>query len=297
MPHDPGAVATWANAVTVARVMVSPVLFALITGTEGSWVALALWVVLCASDAVDGYLARRYGSTRSGAFLDPLADKVLVLGAMFTLVGRGVFPVLPVAIIAVREWLWEIWSGGEPRWLLICGVTGNGKTHLARRAAAFLRQYGPRCYNVYRKQVDPQFSNAEMIYSYRQEGSIFVKWDQDLLKPAKAQNFYPLRRAEDDWVKVIDELGQDLQVEEVAEALAGQIVLDIRHPDAAEDEPLQLDGVEVQAMPFYALNNKFKELDENRQYLLYCDRGVMSRLHAHHLLSEGHANVRVYRPA
>ena len=103
MSHDPSAIATWANAVTVARVMVSPVLFALITGTEGSWVALALWIVLCASDAVDGFLARRYGTTRSGAFLDPLADKVLVLGAMFTLVGRGVFPVLPVAIIAIRE--------------------------------------------------------------------------------------------------------------------------------------------------------------------------------------------------
>ena len=83
--------------------MVSPVLFALITGTSGSWVALALWFVLCLSDAVDGFLARRYGTTRSGAFLDPLADKVLVLGAMFTLVGRDVFPVLPVAIIATRE--------------------------------------------------------------------------------------------------------------------------------------------------------------------------------------------------
>jgi CDP-diacylglycerol--glycerol-3-phosphate 3-phosphatidyltransferase len=101
--HDPSDVATWANAVTVARVMVSPVLFALITGTHGSWVAFALWVVLCSTDAIDGYLARRYGTTRSGAFLDPLADKVLVLGAMFTLVGRGVFPVLPVAIIAARE--------------------------------------------------------------------------------------------------------------------------------------------------------------------------------------------------
>ena len=103
MSHDPSAIATWANAVTVARVMISPVLFALITGSEGSWVALALWIVLCASDGIDGFLARRYGTTRSGAFLDPLADKVLVLGAMFTLVGRGVFPVLPVAIIAIRE--------------------------------------------------------------------------------------------------------------------------------------------------------------------------------------------------
>jgi thiamine biosynthesis protein ThiI len=97
--------------------------------------------------------------------------------------------------------------------------------------------------------------------------------------------------------RVIDELGQDVAVEEVREALPGQIVLDIRHPDAQEDEPLDLPGIEVQALPFYAVNNRFKELDANRQYLLYCDKGVMSRLHAHHLLSEGHANVRVYRPA
>lgn len=96
--------------------------------------------------------------------------------------------------------------------------------------------------------------------------------------------------------KVIDELGEDIQVEEVGEALSGQIVLDIRHPDAAEDAPLLLPGIEVQALPFYAINNRFKELDANRQYLLYCDKGVMSRLHAHHLLNEGHANVRVYRP-
>jgi CDP-diacylglycerol--glycerol-3-phosphate 3-phosphatidyltransferase len=103
VPHDPNDIATWANAVTVARVLVSPVLFALIDGEAGSWWALGLWFVLCASDAVDGYLARRYGTTRSGAFLDPLADKILVLGAMFTLVQRGVFWWLPVALIAVRE--------------------------------------------------------------------------------------------------------------------------------------------------------------------------------------------------
>ena len=97
--------------------------------------------------------------------------------------------------------------------------------------------------------------------------------------------------------KVIDELGKDVQVEEVQQVLAGQIVIDIRHPDAADDEPLEIEGIEVQQMPFYAINNKFKDLDETRQYLLYCDKGVMSRLHAHHLMCEGHANVRVYRPA
>jgi thiamine biosynthesis protein ThiI len=97
--------------------------------------------------------------------------------------------------------------------------------------------------------------------------------------------------------RVIDDLSQSVEIEEVSQALAGQVVVDIRHPDAQEDQPLVLPGIEIQALPFYALNSRFKELDNTRQYLLYCDKGVMSRLHAHHLLSEGYANVRVYRPS
>ncbi len=97
--------------------------------------------------------------------------------------------------------------------------------------------------------------------------------------------------------RVIDDLSRSIEIEEVSQALAGQVIIDIRHPDAQEDQPLQLSGIEIQALPFYALNSRFKELDNTRQYLLYCDKGVMSRLHAHHLLSEGHANVRVYRPS
>lgn len=104
MPTDPSAIRTWANAVTVSRLLVSPLLFAVIPDDKGgSWVAIALWSVLCMSDLLDGNLARKYGTTRSGAFLDPLADKVLVLGAMFTLVSQSVFSVWPVAIIATRE--------------------------------------------------------------------------------------------------------------------------------------------------------------------------------------------------
>lgn len=104
MPVDENAIATWANAVTVARLLIAPLLFVIIPDSgEGSWPAVALWFVLSASDGIDGYLARRHGTTRSGAFLDPLADKVLVLGAMFTLVERGVFGIVPVTIIAARE--------------------------------------------------------------------------------------------------------------------------------------------------------------------------------------------------
>ena len=104
MPVDSSAIATWANLVTVTRVLVAPLVFWLIPDDKGgAWLAFALWFILCASDGIDGYLARRHGTTTLGAFLDPLADKVLVLGAMFTLVTRDVFWILPVVIIAVRE--------------------------------------------------------------------------------------------------------------------------------------------------------------------------------------------------
>jgi CDP-diacylglycerol--glycerol-3-phosphate 3-phosphatidyltransferase len=99
----PSALATPANAVTAARLLITPVLLVLILGEGDSWPALAFWTLLCLTDWVDGYLARRQGTTRSGAFLDPLADKILVLGAMFALVAEHSFWWVPVAVMAVRE--------------------------------------------------------------------------------------------------------------------------------------------------------------------------------------------------
>lgn len=99
----PSALATPANAVTFTRLLCAPPLWLLILATAPSYAALVLWIVLAATDGVDGYLARRHGTTRSGAFLDPLADKALVLGAMWALVASGGFWWLPVALITVRE--------------------------------------------------------------------------------------------------------------------------------------------------------------------------------------------------
>jgi CDP-diacylglycerol--glycerol-3-phosphate 3-phosphatidyltransferase len=110
MTVPPDKLATWANAITVGRLMLSPLRFwAIPRDGEGAWIAVGLWFVLCASDGIDGYIARRHGTTSAGAFLDPLADKVLVLGAMFTLVSAGVFWVVPVIIIATREFLISIY--------------------------------------------------------------------------------------------------------------------------------------------------------------------------------------------
>lgn len=101
--YGPSALATPANAVTIGRLLITPALLVLIVRDESSWLNFVLWTVLAATDGVDGYMARRHGTTRSGAFLDPLADKVLVLGAMFALVSTGTFAWVPVTIIAARE--------------------------------------------------------------------------------------------------------------------------------------------------------------------------------------------------
>jgi CDP-diacylglycerol---glycerol-3-phosphate 3-phosphatidyltransferase len=99
----PSALATPANAVTLARLGLSPLLWIMVLADGPSYPALALWIALAATDGVDGWIARRMGTTRSGAFLDPLADKVLVLGAMWVIVLAGEFWWLPVAAITVRE--------------------------------------------------------------------------------------------------------------------------------------------------------------------------------------------------
>ena len=99
----PSALATPANLLTVARLVLTIPLLVMVVDTGATWPAVALWVVLCVSDGIDGHLARRQGTTRSGAFLDPLADKVLVLGAMAALVANETFWWFPVAIIAARE--------------------------------------------------------------------------------------------------------------------------------------------------------------------------------------------------
>jgi CDP-diacylglycerol--glycerol-3-phosphate 3-phosphatidyltransferase len=107
---EPDKLATWANAITVGRLLLSPLMFwAIPSDNEGSWIAFLLWFVLCASDGIDGWIARRHGTTSAGAFLDPLADKVLVLGAMFTLVSTGVFWMVPVVIIAAREFIISVY--------------------------------------------------------------------------------------------------------------------------------------------------------------------------------------------
>jgi CDP-diacylglycerol--glycerol-3-phosphate 3-phosphatidyltransferase len=122
----PSALATPANALTVARLLAAPIFVALIVNKGASWWTVAVGALVGATDGVDGWIARRQGTTRSGAFLDPLADKVVVLSALFLLSYLHVLPWAPVVLIGAREFLMSVYRSWIGR---------NGVSIPARRSA------------------------------------------------------------------------------------------------------------------------------------------------------------------
>jgi CDP-diacylglycerol--glycerol-3-phosphate 3-phosphatidyltransferase len=70
------------------------------------WVAAAVFIVLAATDSLDGYLARSRGEvTNLGKFMDPLADKILVAAALLALIELSVLPSWVALVILTREFI------------------------------------------------------------------------------------------------------------------------------------------------------------------------------------------------
>lgn len=108
MHHVGHFIANPANLITVARILCSPIAFWLILDNDAtggaSWTVFVLGWIFAATDLLDGWLARKYNLiSRSGAFLDPLADKIVVIGAMACLVVVDRYHWIPVALITIRE--------------------------------------------------------------------------------------------------------------------------------------------------------------------------------------------------
>ncbi len=94
---------TTANKITLLRVVLIPVF--LILAYRGKMIAaLLIYLLACLSDTADGYIARHYNQvTNFGKFMDPLADKVLVLAAMCFFAEKGQMPGWAVAVVLFRE--------------------------------------------------------------------------------------------------------------------------------------------------------------------------------------------------
>lgn len=94
---------TLPNKITICR-MISIPLFLVLAYTGHMAIAFIVYVLACLSDFADGYLARKYNQiTNFGKFMDPLADKMLVLAAMCYFVEVGKMPGWAVAIVLFRE--------------------------------------------------------------------------------------------------------------------------------------------------------------------------------------------------
>ncbi len=94
-----------ANQVTFVRLLLLPVPIAMLYrgGTLWSLAALAVFVALGLTDAIDGILARRYGVTQLGALLDPIADKIFLVATFGPMADLRIMPPSLAVVIFVRE--------------------------------------------------------------------------------------------------------------------------------------------------------------------------------------------------
>lgn len=133
--------ATW---ITISRLFALPFL---LYGLQGDivasspaarWICLAIFIVAAGTDWLDGYLARKLDQvTDLGKFLDPLVDKLLILGPLIALVELGQIPAWSVVIILTRELAIAGWRVQQTQ---ISGANGWGKakTVLQIVAVSFL---------------------------------------------------------------------------------------------------------------------------------------------------------------
>ena len=98
---------TTANLVTLIRIAMIPlymIVYAICGNT--SLLAVAIFVLASVTDAVDGYIARHYNQvTDFGKFVDPLADKLLILAALLMLTADGVLPAWCGMVVLTREFI------------------------------------------------------------------------------------------------------------------------------------------------------------------------------------------------
>lgn len=97
---------TTANVLTILRIFIAPIFLTFyLVGTEsGFLIATVLFIAGAVSDYLDGWFARRYNQvTEIGSYLDPLADKILILSALVAFYINEVLPLWMLLIIVIRD--------------------------------------------------------------------------------------------------------------------------------------------------------------------------------------------------
>lgn len=136
---------TTASKITLIRVILIPVFMLLLYLSRGvgwiKWLALAVFMLASLTDYVDGNIARKYNQISDfGKFLDPLADKLLVISAMTIFCEWGLFPAWALMIVLAREFavtgLRLIAVGGGR--VIAAGWSGKVKTFCTMAGLCFM---------------------------------------------------------------------------------------------------------------------------------------------------------------
>ena len=92
------------NVLTMFRIALIPVYWVLMIGYRLNYWALGVFVLADCTDMLDGFLARKYDQiTDFGKLMDPLADKLMTLSVMATLLIRNIITWTPLALLALKE--------------------------------------------------------------------------------------------------------------------------------------------------------------------------------------------------
>ena len=139
------------NIISLARLVLALVLFALIEGVVGrqDLAALVLFVFAAATDWVDGWYARKYGAvSRLGRIFDPLVDKVIVCGTFVLLADRTGSAILPwmALVIVVRELVVTAIRAEMERTGLDFSAAWSGKLKMLFQCAAIALELGTRAW-------------------------------------------------------------------------------------------------------------------------------------------------------
>ncbi len=129
------------NVLTVLRIMLVPVLVvALLGGTaDGDILAAVVFALASLTDFVDGYLARSRGSiTTFGKLMDPLADKLLIVAALLSLVSLGRLPAWIAMVIITREFAVTVLRMGATQAGVVMSASMFGKVKTCLQIAAIM---------------------------------------------------------------------------------------------------------------------------------------------------------------
>ena len=103
-PADTDRILTVPNVISFLRIALIPVFVALIVDPDTTFAGLVLFVLVVATDWVDGAIARATGQVSElGKVLDPVADRLAIAAGLIALVVRDVFPLWAALLILVRD--------------------------------------------------------------------------------------------------------------------------------------------------------------------------------------------------